>query len=377
MVDSQHSNPLTPFTEYGIPIGNLWRMLLYAWNEVPLHALRGWAMETVDVEHAPTLDSLLASILIALMQQRLRIGLGHDYVEQTQKLAGVHGRIQFAPSLKQRTLDRGQLICTFHGYSANSTKNQIIRSTLARLIQVGRFGPETATVRETHPLRKLRRLVRDLDGIDFIELTPELTRRQLLQRHDHDYRLMLAVCDLIVQRQLPAESGSRTAVVPALDRERLVLYNIYERFVANFYHRHLTDWEVSAQKRLEWHASEASEHLPLMIPDLVLRETRQGSNRLLVLDTKFTAGPLVENRWGKPIYDSAHLYQLYAYLKSQENVSETHRTAVGILLYPALQQMPSEKIQLQDHVIRIETVNLAAPWQEVERQLLELVERSP
>ena len=41
-----------------------------------------------------------------------------------------------------------------------------------------------------------------------------------------------------------------------LDREELVLYNIYERFVANFYRIHLKGWEVSAQKRLDWHARE-------------------------------------------------------------------------------------------------------------------------
>ena len=53
---------------------------------------------------------------------------------------GVRGRINFAESLKQRTLERGQMVCEFQGYSANSLKNQIIRSTLARLVKVGQFG---------------------------------------------------------------------------------------------------------------------------------------------------------------------------------------------------------------------------------------------
>src|SRR5215208_564770 len=102
MLTSQTAHPVQ-FTEYGIPIRNLWHMLLYAWNEVPFHATRGWTMEAV--ESAPTLDTLLASVLIKLMQQRLRIGLGHDYVEQERALQGIRGRIKFAASLKQRTLD--------------------------------------------------------------------------------------------------------------------------------------------------------------------------------------------------------------------------------------------------------------------------------
>ena len=372
MLNSQNSP--SPFTEYGIPIRNVWHMLLYAWNEVPLNELRGWTLKNAYVESAPTLDTLLASVLIRLMQQRLRIGLGHDYVDEARTLRGIRGRIDFAESLKQHTLDRGQLICDFQGYHLNSLKNQIIRSTLARLVKVGHFGPEPAFVTEMQ--QKLRRLLRDLDGIDFVDLTPELIRRQLYGRggHDHDYRLMLSICDLIVQRQMPSDSdGHDTAVIPLIDREMLVLYHIYERFVANFYRLHLRDWEVSAQKRLEWHAAEPNERLPRMVPDIVMQEKTTGLGRMILLDTKFTAHSLVENQWGKLIFDSSHLYQLYAYLKSQEHLSEAHRTAVGILLYPAVGDRFSERVKLQDQVIRLESVDLAAPWQEVERQLLELV----
>jgi 5-methylcytosine-specific restriction enzyme subunit McrC len=369
MSNSPTSKAPILFTEYGIPIRNLWYMLLYAWDEAPLNTMHGWMME--QAESAPTLDTLLASVLMRLMQQRLRIGLGHNYVEEERKFPGVRGRINFAESLKRRTLDSGQLICDFHGFSANASKNQIIRSTLARLLKVGQFGPEAASVKEVQ--QKLRRLIRDLDGIDFIELTPDLIRRQLLARSggDHDYRLMLSICDLIVQRQMPGGSEGGSSIVPAFDRDALVLHSIYERFVANFYRIHLAGWDVSAQKRLEWHAKESSERLPMMIPDLILQE--EASDQIIILDTKFTAHSLIENQWGKPILDSTHLYQLYAYLKSQEQLSEAHHRAIGMLLYPAVRSKLSETIELQDHVIRIESVDLSAPWQEIEKQLLQLI----
>jgi 5-methylcytosine-specific restriction enzyme subunit McrC len=360
------------YTEYGIPVRNVWHMLLYAWNEAPLDDLRGWVLKGAFVEQAPTLDTLLASVLIRLVQQRLRIGLAHEYVDEAGTLRGLRGRIDFGETIRQHALERGQLICEFQGYGANSLKNQIVRTTLARLIKIGRFGPEPAQVREIQ--QKLRRVLRDLDGIDFIELTPDLIRRQLNARggHDRDYRLMLCICDLIFQRQMPADlEGHTTGIVPLIERELLVLYRVYERFVANFYRLHLRDWEVSAQKRLEWHAEQANERLPLMIPDIVLQE--RGSGSMIVLDTKFTAKSLTENQWGKAVFDSSHLYQLYAYLKSQEHLSEMHRKAVGVLLYPAVHTRFSEKARLQDQVIRIESVDLAAPWQGVERQLMELI----
>lgn len=365
-----HSQSLS-FTEYGIPIRNLWHMLLYAWNEVPLNELRSWALKEAHVEQAPTLDTLLASVLVRLMQQRLRIGLGHDYVDEEGILRGIRGRIDFGATINQHALERGQVVCEYQGYRANTLKNQIIRSTLARLLKVGHFGPDAALTRDIQ--HRLRSLLRDLDGIDFIELTPELIRRQLYERgNDHDYRLMLSICELIVQRQMPADpEGYSSAIVPLIDRELLVLYRVYERFVASFYRLHLKDWEVSAQKRLEWHAQEANERLPLMVPDLVLQEKNSG--RIIVLDTKFTAHSLLENPWGKEVYDSSHLYQMYAYLRSQEHLSEAHRTAVGILLYPAVGRHFSERIKLQDHRIWIESVDLAAPWQEIETSLIERI----
>ncbi len=368
---SQSPKEPIQFTEYGIPIRNLWYMLLYAWNEVPLNAMRGWAME--DVESAPTLDALLATMLMKLMQGRLRIGLGHHYVNEGQTLQGIRGRVDFTESLKRHAFERSEAYCEFQAYSANSLKNQIIRSTLARLVQTGQFGPEADSVKELR--QKLRRLTRELDGIDLVGVSPEMIRRQQSIRNDRDYRLMLSICDLILQRQMPTGSAGRsTSVVPAVDRDALMLHSVYERFVANFYLIHLQGWDVKAQKRLEWHTKQTNEHLPLMVPDLVLQE--KSSGLLMIVDTKFTAHSLVENQWGKPIFDSSHLYQLYAYLKSQEHLSEGHRSATGILLYPAIQYRFSEKVGLQDHVIRIECVDLAAPWQEIERVLIDLVSSS-
>ena len=50
------------YTEYGIPIRNLWHMCLYAWNDVSIH--RHWSMDIA--ESAPTLYALLASVLARL-----------------------------------------------------------------------------------------------------------------------------------------------------------------------------------------------------------------------------------------------------------------------------------------------------------------------
>jgi 5-methylcytosine-specific restriction enzyme subunit McrC len=336
-------------------------MLLYAWNEAPVK--NHPSME--DVESAPTLDALLASILARLVQQRLRIGLGRRYINQQESIRGIRGRVDFSESLKRQTFERGQAYCEFQQYHANAPKNQIIRSMLARLVQTGNFGPDRILGDELR--HRLRRLTKALDGIDLIELKLDLIRRQRFGRDDGDYRLMLAICELILIRQMPLEEVSKLGL-PAIDREALVMHQIYERFVANFYRIHLKDWTVRPQSRLSWHAKQDNPFLPFMQPDLILEE--HDSGKILVLDTKFTAKHLIENQWGKQIYDSSHLYQMYAYLRSQEGASEQHSKATGILLYPAVGANLSETIELEEHRIRIECVDLTAPWQEIERQLL-------
>lgn len=348
-------------TEYGIPIRNLWYMLLYAWNELP-------DLKTADLgdaEDSPTLDALFAIMLMKLLRQRLRIGLGRDYTEAHGAIKAIRGCVNFNESLKRRTFEQGQAWCEYQPYDQNTLKNHIIRSTLQVLIRSGNFG--SANELRHH----LQMAFRALDGIDLIELHPDFIRRELLNRHDRDYRLMLAICELITQRQMPMEAtGIR--LQPTLDRDTLTLHSIYERFVANFYRLHLKGWLVTAQKPLHWHETFSSDFLPVMRPDLVLEE--KSSGRILVIDTKFTAKSILQNQWGKLEFDSSHLYQVYAYLKTQEHLSDKHRQAEGILLYPSIEPgRLSQRIQLQDMSIRIESVDLSLPWQQVEEQLLEIV----
>jgi 5-methylcytosine-specific restriction enzyme subunit McrC len=355
------------FTEFGIPIRNLWHMLLYAWNEYPITS--HWSLE--DVEDAPTLDALLAAILAKLIQQRLRIGLGRNYVNQNQSIRGIRGRIDFTESLKQRSFEHGQAFCEFQQYSANAPKNQIVRSTLARLVQTGSFGHDRTLANESR--HNLRWLARSLDGIDIIELKLDFIRRQQFGRNDGDYRLMLAICELILQRQMPTEATGQHRL-PKIDHQALVLYNIYERFIANFYRLHLNGYTLKAQPHLSWHTKQENTYLPIMKPDLIFQ--RKASGDIIVLDTKFTAKSLTENMWGKQLFESSHLYQMYAYLNTQERLSEFHQKAAGILLYPAIHGKFSEIIELEDHTIVIECLDLTTSWQKVEEQLLDVVARN-
>ncbi len=330
-----------------IPIRNLWHMLLYAWNESP--DIKFSALG--DVEDAPTFDALLKLMLVKLIRQRLRIGLGRDYANESGLIKSIRGRINFNQSLKRDSFRQGSAYCEYQTYNVNVPKNQIIRSTLHHL---GLFD-----------------VVKALDGIDFIELKPDAIRRVQLECKDKDYRVMLGICELILRREMPTDF-SGDYLQPVIERDALTLHSIYERFVANFYRFHLKGWYVTAQKHLTWHEAISNNLLPIMRPDLMLEE--QSSGKILIIDTKFTAKSLIENQWNAEKFDSSHLYQLYAYLKTQEHLSEKHRQAVGILLYPTVHgKNLSEVVQLQEMSLRVESVDLGAEWQEIEKRLIEVI----
>jgi 5-methylcytosine-specific restriction enzyme subunit McrC len=350
-----------PFvTAHGIPIRNLWHMLLYVWDS--------WQMSHrwhAEIEKAPSLDALLALILSSLIQQRLRIGLGRDYKKEEAQIAGIRGRVDFARSQNKLAFQHGRAFCRYDTFSVNVRKNQIIRSTLARLVQIGDFGPDRNLAEELRA--RLRKLVRNLEPVDVIELKPAQIRREQLGRNDVDYRLMLAICGLIAQRQMPLDAPGLTDL-PGIDRDSLTLYQLYERFVAKFYTIHLSkDWAIRSQPKMDWPTLKPSQYLPVMNPDVTMQHKKTG--KLLVLDTKFTANVLIRGK-ADLIFNPSHLFQIYAYLRSQEHRSDSHLLATGVLLYPAVEHRISEMVRIQGHDIRWETIDLTQPWETIESDLL-------
>lgn len=358
--------PSVPVTEGGIPIRNLWYMLLYAFDQAAF--LGSWQAE---VEDAPTLDALFATLLMRLMRQRLRIGIGRGYRHHEELRRGLKGRVDFSESIRRLAFEHGQAYCHFHDYSLDVPKNQIVRTTLARLVQVGEMGPDPGQAKNIR--QQLRQLVRELDGVTEIELTPALIRRQPLGRNEQDYRLMLAICEIIASRLMPTQQEGHSLQV-ALNRDAMVLHNVYERFVANFFRLHLEGWSVRPQACLSWHETKSSPYLPGMKADIVFRHCQSG--RVVVLDTKFTQKSLERNRFGKAVLKSDHLYQMYAYLRSQEHLSEHHRVSEGILLYPTVQEPVSEAVELQGHSIRFESIDLRLNWSDIHTRLLALIKKS-
>jgi 5-methylcytosine-specific restriction enzyme subunit McrC len=72
---------------------------------------------------------------------------------------------------------------------------------------------------------------------------------------------------------------------------------------------------------------------------------------------------------------SGNIYQIYAYLRSQEDTGDPlSSNATGVLLYPSLGVDYDEEATIQGHRIRFATVDLTADTRTIRCQLLRIVE---
>ncbi len=188
-------------------------------------------------------------------------------------------------------------------------------------------------------------------------------------RSDSAYALPLAICKLVHRLQIPTERVGDHALV-ALERDAIAFQTLFERFVRNFWRYHLEDYDVTSET-LDWFDDLANPLVPEMRTDITLTSRRPPPRRIVV-DTKYSATTLSTGRYGVEKFKSENLYQIYAYLRTQEHRGETYRCAEGLLLYPTTAHELDESMIVQGHRIRVATVNLAARWEDIHGRLLTL-----
>ena len=92
-----------------------------------------------------------------------------------------------------------------------------------------------------------------------------------------------------------------------------------------------------------------------MVTDIML-DSPGGAQRV-VIDTKFSS-ILARGRFGDASLKSGYLYQMYAYLRSQDGRAPEWDGAAGLFLHPAIDCKLYENVVIQNHPITFATVDL-------------------
>lgn len=354
-----------------IPVRNLWLLMLYASRLYASGFFRQLDhREKCGVEENPDdIPDLVAEVLAHAVERRLMRNLSFGYRPRNAVLGRVRGRIDLLNTERHQLLARGKVACRFEDLIVNTPRNRFVRAALEVISRIVSL-PELA-----HRCRALA------GSLKRCGVTGEKPSRAELSvdrfgHHDADDQHMVAAAQIAFDLALPTEaSGSKLLHLP--DREIEWIRHLYEKAVAGFYKVVLSPagWRTNAGKTLHWPIEKKTYGidalLPSMITDVVL--DHHGIGQRIVIDTKFNS-IITQGRYREALR-SGYIYQMYAYLRSQDDDGDPLSLhASGLLLHPSIgEKMVDETVVIQGHAIRFATVDLAATAAEIRNQLLRMV----
>ncbi len=338
-----------------IPVRNIYYLLCYAWD----------ALEQRDAVDVGQLEShgvadLLARVLAQGVSDLLRRGLDRDYVEVSSDVAGVRGRIDFPATTSRMLLPHARTHCRHDELVHDVVQNRILRASVRQLALVRSIG-------EAHRGALLDLWARMAD-VTPIRLDGGMFARVRVHRNNAVYGFLLHVCRLAYESML-VEEGGRSARFIDFTREG-GMARLFEAFVRNFYRRELSDCRVGREV-IEWDArpldARSAEVLPRMEADTVL----DAGTKRVVVETKYYAAPM-QHRFGKAAIRSAHLYQLFSYLKNLEVLGGSNTGASGVLLYAGTGTPMDFWFDVCGHRVWVTSIDLDRPWQSIHEDLLRI-----
>ena len=351
-----------------IPVRNLWLLMLYASELFRQHNFGKIAVE----ENPDNIPDLVAELLAHVVYRRLKRNLSFGYRSRNAVLGRVRGRIDLLTTERHQLLARGRIACRYEDLTVNTPRNRFVRAALDRIARVVHpTRPELA-----HRCRALASSLKRLGVSDEKPTWPEVSLDRY-GRHNSDDQYMVAAAKLAFDLALPTEiKGSETLPLP--DREIMWVRRLYEKAVGGFYDVVLSPkgWRVNTGKPFGWliekKTSGIDKILPSMRTDVILDSYESG--RRIVIDTKFTS--IVTRGWFREeTLHSGYVYQIYAYLRSQEGGGDPLAThATGLLLHPSIGEMIDETVVIQGHAIRFATVDLGGTAGEIREQLIRVVD---
>lgn len=356
-----------------IPVRNLWLLYLYASD------LYGYlsAEERIEAERLDGMPLLLAiRVLIEEVNERLKRDVTTAFVERTEVLSAVRDRIRHLETERGGYLRTGRVVCTFEELSRDTPRNRYVLAALKaaqRYLAAARL-PSQTNAAALRALARSQALQLTCLGVRERTADPAVPRTEVYGRMDRGDARMVSAAQFVLSG-LVASHVSGVTHFQGIVRDERALRKLFESAVRGFYQHEFPHLRPRA-KTLRWGSADVDldPMFPKMTTDIsfVLKDGRQ-----IVLDTKFTSALMLASHGTAKKLKPQHLYQLYAYLRTQENpVVAGSLDSRGVLLYPRTDDSGDVDVRanLQGHEVRVLTVDLAGQSNDIARVLRDLVE---
>lgn len=297
-----------------------------------------------------------------LRQQRKQLFLlGKDYVVKTEPLSTLRGKIDISDSLKTQAVFRKQLICSYDDFTVNTCMNRIIKTTVDLLLRADISKARKKT------LKKLMVFFADVDLINLNSVNWNLQ----YNRNNQNYRMLIAVCYLVVKGLLQTQTGGKTKLMDFLDEQRM--HRLYEKFILEYYKKEFPNIMASASQ-ISWQLDDdVSDKLPVMQTDIMLTK----GDKILIIDAKYYSRTM-QLQYDKYTIHSGNLYQIFTYVKNKEVelAGQSHEVA-GMLLYAKTDEVvfPVNDYRMSGNKISVRTLDLDSNFEMIKKQLNGIVEK--
>ena len=333
-----------------IPIRNIYYMLSYAFQ-----VLSEQGYKSIETEQFDNVAELCAAILSKGVSLQLKRGLGREYIEDTESLSSVRGRIEISESIKTRSLLKRQLICSYDDFSENSYMNRIIKTTMELLLR--------ADIAKTRK-KELRKLLVYFGNVDLLDVNTINWKIQY-NRNNQTYRMLISICYLVIKGLLQTNTDGTTKLMDFMDEQRMC--RLYEKFILEYYRKEFPKITVNASQ-IPWALDDGmSDMLPVMQTDIMLSY----GSRILIIDAKYYAHT-TQTQYDIHTLHSANLYQIFTYVKNKEaELANVPHEVSGMLLYARTDEavQPNNSYHMSGNRISVRTLDLNCEFSEIAMQL--------
>lgn len=337
-----------------IKIQNIYYMLTYAFQILKEQGYANCATE----EFENTAD-LLSAILVKGITVQIKRGLNRTYTERTEPLSCLRGKINVTESIRQQTIIKQQLVCTYDEFSVDSYMNRILKTTMELLLRY-----DIPKIRKKE-LRNLLLYFKDIKTLDIYNINWKFR----FHRNNQSYQMLMSVCYLILKGLLQTTADGSVKLMHFLDEQRMC--RLYEKFILEYYKKEHPEIKASASQ-ISWQLDdEFSSMLPIMQTDIMLSK----ENTTLIIDAKYYTHT-TQMQYGSNTLHSGNLYQIFTYVKNKDaEYGENLHTVSGMLLYAKTDEMiqPNQTYHMSGNKISVRTLDLNQPFKEIVNQLENIV----
>lgn len=333
-------------------IKNIYYMLAYAFS-----ALNSSGIEDLAAEEFDNIHNLLAAILAGGIARQLKQGLHREYVNQTEDLTVVRGKINMQGAIRNKVARKKFMTCKYDELSENNVLNQILKTTAILFLRDSNVDSKYKDDLKKEMLYFSNVTILDPSAIKWSSIR--------FERNNQTYRILISLCQIILQGMLLTTDAGGYKLASFIDEPRM--NRLYEKFILEYYSKEFPVLHACALQ-IAWALDDDMRTmLPIMQSDITLSHGR----KVLIIDAKYYSHT-TQTQFDVHTLHSNNLYQIFTYVKNKDaNFGGDMHEVSGMLLYARTDEViqPDHDYMMSGNRISVKTLDLNVPFKAISGQL--------